>query len=203
MKTYILPGMGAKPSMYPLCWNDLDDPVFIEWPPHEGEKLLPELASRIIEEYKIADGSIVIGSSLGGMIGCEISRLVKLDSLFLIGSAIKKEEVNSFLAIIHEWIDYAPLELIRKLTDRFPGDLANLLAMEDAAFIRYMAKGIFKWEGLGEKQCPLYRIHGKFDLVIPSPGACDLSLIGGHLVAYSHARQCVRFIQEKLDARSQ
>ena len=57
-----------------------------------------------------------------------------------------------------------------------------------------MCKAIFQWQGLEPVSVPVFRIHGRKDLVIPPPPKVDLLLDGGHLVSMSHARECIDFI---------
>jgi hypothetical protein len=57
-----------------------------------------------------------------------------------------------------------------------------------------MCAAIFEWEGLGEDVITPLRIHGRSDRVIPLPSHVDLVLDGGHLIAMTHAEECVRFL---------
>jgi hypothetical protein len=66
---------------------------------------------------------------------------------------------------------------------------------------RAMCLAIFTWEGLGVSDTSVFRIHGKHDLVIPCPPKVDLLLDGGHLVAITHARDCVEFVRDNLLSR--
>jgi len=65
----------------------------------------------------------------------------------------------------------------------------------DSSFVRAMCGAIFSWEGLGDTQTKVVRVHGRSDLVIPCPKHVDLLVNGGHLIAMSHAQECADFIQ--------
>lgn len=97
---YILPGMGADSGMYSGAWRALPEARFVDWPDYQGEGSLEEVAERIVGQYEIRDGAILVGSSLGGMVACEIARLRSVDQLVLIGSAKKKEEVSDLLSLV-------------------------------------------------------------------------------------------------------
>ncbi len=85
---FLLPGMGADHRMYAApAWQALPEARFIDWPEHHGEATIAAIASRVIAEAGIREGDTVIGSSLGGIVGCEIANQLHLRSLVLIGSA--------------------------------------------------------------------------------------------------------------------
>src|SRR4051812_26982519 len=98
---YVLPGTGGDRRMYPGPWQALPEAKFIEWPRYAGESSLEEVAARLVALHQIPDGSTVVGSSLGGMIGCEIARLRTLRELVLVGSALHQKEISPWLARLH------------------------------------------------------------------------------------------------------
>ncbi len=73
-----------------------------------------------------------------------------------------------------------------------------MFAGVETSFILAMCSAIFEWEGLGASETRVFRIHGRRDLVIPPPASADLFLNGGHLIAMTHAAECVAFIQTSL-----
>ena len=145
----------------------------------------------------IQDGDTLVGSSLGGMVACEITKLRKIPSLYLIGSAIRKEEVSGLLAALHPLARVAPIDWVRLSAGKIPAEFAQMFAGIEASFVRAMCAAAFKWEGLGVSKTRVFRLHGRFDLVIPPPPKADLLVNGGHLISISHAEQCVGFIKER------
>ncbi len=198
-RVFVLPGAGADARMYPDVWRELRDCTFLEWPRYAGEKTIRELAERLVREAGIADGDVVMGSSLGGIVACEIAKLRKLKALVLVGSATRKEEVSGLLRVLSPLIGFAPLEFIQRAAGKMPGELMQMFEASQADFIRAMCAAIFSWDGLGEAGIltRLLRIHGCNDRVIPLPANVDLVLDGGHLIAMTHAEECVRFLMER------
>jgi pimeloyl-ACP methyl ester carboxylesterase len=192
---HALPGMGADQRMFPTPWDTLPEFTAHDWPPHRGEKTLAEVAVRLCREFEINDGDIVIGTSLGGMVACEVAKVRKLNALYLVGSATAREEVSRLLAILHPLADLAPLEWLRHSAARLPSDVARMFAGAEPSFIRQMCRAIFEWEGLGSVPIRCVRIHGRRDIVIPAPQRAELLLNGGHLITMTHARECVSFIE--------
>jgi pimeloyl-ACP methyl ester carboxylesterase len=196
-RVLVLPGMGADARMYPGVWRKLERAEFLEWPRYAGERSIREIAERVSREAGVADGDVVIGSSLGGIVACEIAKLRKLSSLVLVGSATRKEEVSALLRVFSPLIGLAPLEFIQRAAGKMPGELMQMFEASQADFIRAMCAAIFEWDGLGEDVITPLRVHGRSDRVIPLPSEVDLVLEGGHLIAMTHAEECVRFLIER------
>ncbi len=192
---HALPGLGANHRMFPAEWSALPEFQAHDWGHYAGEKSLAQAARSMIGTCGIHDGDVVVGASLGGMVACEISKQVKLKQLYLVGSAVKKEEISRFLSFLHPLAQYAPIDWIKISAGKIPSDMAQMFAGIEAASVRSMCEAIFDWEGLGESRIPLFRIHGRGDLVIPPPEKVDLLLDGGHLISVTHARECVAFIR--------
>ncbi len=192
---HAIPGMGADRRMYPAPWADLPDFSAHDWVRHSGERSLAEVARSMCEARAILDGDVIVGSSLGGMVACEMTKIRSIPVLSLIGSAVRKEEVSRLLAILHPLARVAPIEWLRVSAGKVPLELAKMFAGIEASFVRSMCSAIFQWNGLGVTSTKVFRIHGKHDLVIPPPKQADLLLDGGHLVSMTHAEECVAFIK--------
>ena len=146
------------------------------------------------DSYDITDGDVLIGASLGGMVACEITRIRKISCLYLIGSAVSKEEISTLLAALHPLAQIAPLDWLRISAGRIPMETAQMFASAEPSFVRAMCAAIFKWEGLGTSTTKVIRLHGRHDLVIPPPKSVDLLVDGGHLISMTHAAECSEFI---------
>ncbi|MCH6258615.1 hypothetical protein MLD52_18790 [Puniceicoccaceae bacterium K14] len=192
---HVYPGMGATSEMYSGDWRMIPNTVFHDWPRWNGESTISSLASRLIDEHGIKIGDEVIGSSLGGIVACEIANLVTLKKLTLIGSAVSKDEISRLLSILHPLIDVVPINLARLSAEKLPHELSGMFSESEPEFIRSMTKAIFSWGGL-KSDVPLLRIHGNRDLVIPLPMDVDDPIKGGHLVAMTHAKDCIEKIRK-------
>jgi len=198
---HALPGMGADHRMYPEPWRQLPDFRAHDWTSHAGETTLPEVARSMDAACGIQDGDVLVGSSLGGMIACEISKFRRIAALYLIGSAVRSAEINGLLAKLRPLAKVAPIDWLRLSAGKIPHELAQMFSSMESSFIRAMCQAVFAWEGLGSTPVPVYRLHGRFDLVIPPPEHADLLLEGGHLIAISHARACVEFVRQQEERR--
>jgi pimeloyl-ACP methyl ester carboxylesterase len=191
---HALPGMGADHRMYQRQWLTLPNFIAHDWPHYSGEKTLSDVAKTVCDSWGIRDDDVLIGSSLGGMVACEISKIRKISHLFLVGSAVDRDEVNIGFAVTYPLIYLSPLSLMKLIASKIDNNVLKMFSKSEPAFIRQMCTAIFHWEGLGNTSAIVHRIHGRRDWVIPSPRHVDLMLDGGHLIAMTHARQCAEFV---------
>jgi pimeloyl-ACP methyl ester carboxylesterase len=197
---HVLPGMGADHRMYSGAWLRMQQTQFLDWPKDSSADSIPAIATEIIEDAGISDGDILIGSSLGGIVACEIAKVRTIEHLILVGSAVDQNEVSGILRLLHPLIDLAPFSFLQIASGKLPSELCTMFSKSDATFIRNMCRAIFKWEGLPPHTVTLTRIHGRSDRVIPPPRDADL-IDGGHLIAMTHADHCVRLIEEAIQLK--
>jgi len=195
---HALPGTGADHRMFPAPWGDLPGFRAHDWMTAPEIRSVRQLAVAMVEACAIADGDVLVGCSLGGMVAGEITKLRKIPQLFLVGSAVRKEEINPWLVKLHPLADKMPMKWLKRSAGKLPGEAAAMMAVADPEFVRRMIMAIFQWEGLGKTQAQVFRIHGRKDKVISVPQNCDLLLGGGHLIAMTHARECVAFVARHL-----
>jgi len=195
-KKYFLPGMGATEAMYEGSWSEVEGAIFINWPKYEGEVSLEQVAEKLIQEYGISGEDELIGTSLGGMIACEIARLVSAKRVILVGSASAPSEVRTVLKYLSSLANITPIEMVQLLCGKYDAKLLKMFKETDAKFIRMTSKAIFKWSGLDTDQIEAVRIHGKKDKVIVPEGKTDLLIDGGHLIVMTHADECVEYLRE-------
>lgn len=200
---FVLPGMGADHRMYGApAWQRLKGARFLDWPDYRGEDSIPALADRVIDVAEIPDGATVVGSSLGGIVACEIARKRRLESLVLIGSPTAISEISGLLQLMRPCIPLAPVGFIQAAAGKIPGELTEMFSRGDPAFIRASCRAIFEWDGLDETIIAPVRIHGKYDRVVPLPRRVDLEIDGGHLIAMTHPEECVSFLEAGLAKES-
>lgn len=177
--------------MYSSEWKRLNGYKFLDWPNQSAANSIADLAQEMIVIHRIDKRDSVLGSSLGGMVACEISNIIDLDKVVLLGSAKDNSEISDFLQILSPIIDYTPIEFIQRLSGKLSSDLTEMFSVSNAQFIRNMCKAIFTWKGFLDR-CRLFRIHGVKDLVIPCPYDVDVKLDGGHLIAITHDTECIK-----------
>src|SRR6266704_3095040 len=123
---HALPGMGADHRMYPAPWPSIPDFVPHDWVHYSGEHSLSEIARTMCDSCQINDGDDMIGASLGGMVACEITKIRKISHLYLLGSAVRKEEISTLLAVLHPLAQVAPIDWLRISAGKIPTELAQM-----------------------------------------------------------------------------
>ncbi|MCJ8330421.1 MAG: hypothetical protein MJH11_10605 [Lentisphaeria bacterium] len=192
---YILPGMGASSAMYSGPWRSLENTVFVDWPEMSGEITFATIASCLIDIHKINSEDQLVGTSLGGIVAQEICRQVNCNDITLISSATKREEINKFLIAISPLSEVTPIQFIQLLAGKSSPALNELFASVGPEFIRSACQELRHWEDSYEGEFNVKRLHGTHDHIIPCPNNVDLKLDGGHLIAMTHAQDCVDFIR--------
>ena len=204
MKIALLPGLGADRRMYGPAFDGLADEVLrIDWPSHEGEQTLGDMAERLLARGDLADCDAIVGSSLGGMVGSEIVARTQIPHLVLLGSAIHPREVNPLLAGLAKVRERVPFELLQRLFGAEPvasrAPLLEMLADSDVALGRAMAGAIFAWEGREQVRGERHRLHGSWDLIIRAPkSGAELLPRAGHMISMTHEDEVLAFIRDAL-----
>jgi pimeloyl-ACP methyl ester carboxylesterase len=183
--------------MYFGPWKSLAGLVAHDWAPYSGETTLAEVAATMVETCGIRDGDSIIGTSLGGMVACEITRLRRIRQLFLVASALEPAELHPRLHALHPAGRFFSWKWLCWFTGRFPMKSPQMFSKNDPRFLRAMSRAIFQWAGLGTTKVPVIRIHGRFDPVIRCPDSPDFIIDGGHRINETHAEACVEFIRTR------
>lgn len=188
---HLYPGMGANASMYGPVWREKVPGHYHDWPTWRGESSIREWALRLVDEHSIQDGDTVIGSSLGGILACEIAKIRSMRHTVLIGSARHPQEISKPIRWLHPLLEPLPIGLAKAWAAKIPTTLCRMFATSDPAFLRAMGKAVFEWPGALPSQT-LRRIHGSHDLLIPLPADADRVISGGHLIAMTEPAACIR-----------
>ena len=89
------------------------------------------------------------------------------------------------------------MRFIQLLAGKSGGKLGRMFAEVDAEFIRATCRELSTWSPINDPTIHKYRVHGSGDHVISCPTEADLVIDGGHLIAITHADECVNFIRDK------
>ena len=209
---YLIPGLGADHRNYPGPWLELPDCTCLSWPEYHGRASMPEVARFMADAWQLPPGAILVGSSFGGMLVCELAKFIPVHSL---ASTTAREDFTS-TAKMKRLTRVLPLRLVQMLLrwskpvlETFWGrsptpvaravlDSIQMFGSCQTGFYRNMFQAISTWEGFADPNTKLIRIHGRHDKLILPPPDADLCLEGGHLIVMTHARECVNFIQSWL-----
>ncbi len=191
---YVLPGMGATSAMYAGPWRSLSDTEFLDWSEIVGEVNLARIADVLIDACEIQPTDELVGSSLGGIVALEIAERIRTERVVLVGSARRRDEIRRVLTALATLAAVTPIRFIHALAGKSGGDLGQMFADVDAAFIRGACRAL----GAGRHpHAPTRRSAGftaRSISSIPCPPDATALQGGGHLIAMTHPAECVAFL---------
>lgn len=195
---YIFPGMGADSRMYSGPWLEVSDTKYLDWPQYQNENTIKEVADRVIHIHSISQFDIVAGSSLGGFVALEIAQKLGIKRVILFGSALSRKEINPLLLMLAPLTKYAPIKFTQTIAGKYRNNVLKMFSGSDENFIRAMCIAVTKWPGFVGDKSIVKRIHGEKDLVISCHSNCRTIKGGGHLIAITHARECIEMLNQSI-----
>jgi len=177
---------------------------------------MPEVARFVANAWQLPPDAILVGTSFGGILACELAKVLPIHALVLVASTTAREHFTSTAKMkrltraLPLWLIQMMMRssrpLLEKIWGRSPTPVARAVLDSiqmfincQAGFYRDMFQAISTWEGFAAHHPRLIRIHGKQDQIILPPPHADHYLEGGHLIVMTHARECVKFIQSWLE----
>lgn len=102
-KLYLISGLGADYRLFKNFNPEGYEIVHVHWIEPEQDDSLTTYATKLIARYQIADGEMVGGVSLGGMLTIEIAKQVKLDKAILISSIKSIDEAPGYFSLFRKF----------------------------------------------------------------------------------------------------
>jgi pimeloyl-ACP methyl ester carboxylesterase len=208
----LFPGLGADQRLFDGQRQVLPDLVVPRWPePTEGESLA-DFAGRIAASLQLPEGSHVGGSSFGGMVALELARLVRPQSVFLIGScrhpgAVRSPSVVAWLGRVLPISAFRPRRWLRPfifLAFGWPPSatretLWSMALDASPRFLKWGLQAIASWVP-SPVSVPVHHVHGAADRLIPVRRVqADLVVPGaGHLLSMTHVLDVNEFLLSRM-----
>lgn len=196
---YILPGMGADSRMYSGPWRKVPNTRFPDWPEYQKEQTLSQVADRILQKCGIGPDDTVAGSSMGGMVALEIAAKLGNKRVFLFGSAVSNRELNPLLHRMASLVKKAPIPSAQRMAAHLNNPLMKMFSQADAEFMRAMCFAVAQWRGFTGDPQVIRRIHGARDKILSCHGQSKIIPDAGHLIAVTHAAECIALMHDDLD----
>lgn len=208
-KVFLISGLGADTRLY----NNIDlldnEVVPVDWiEPHLTDTLI-SYAQRLIYQYHITAGAIVIGTSLGGMIAIEIAKQVALNKVILISSIKTINEAPWYFTAFRKVPLYKPISgdmlkklgfLMKPIFGKFTTDdlwvFEDMLKKSSPKFIKWAINAVLAWEN--ESVPPnVYHLIGDKDMVFSYKQIKDVTVIKGgtHIMVFDKAKQINKILK--------
>ena len=210
---FLIAGLGADTRLY----NNIDLPdgyevIPVDWiEPHQTDTL-KTYAQKLIYQYNITDRSIVIGTSLGGILAIEISKIVRLNKVVIISSIKTSGEAPGYFKLfrnlpvfkllpgkIFTSVGFIIKPIFGKMTDADAWLLNDMIKNSSPVFMKWAMGAVLKWES-NEFLPNVYHIHGDKDLVFPYKNINNAILVKGgtHIMVYNRPKEINKLIKNIL-----
>lgn len=213
IKVYLISGMGADERIYRNLKIDNAEVTYANWIEPDKKDTLADYAQKLINHYHITPGSVVIGTSLGGMISVEIAKKIYLRKAILI-SSIKTIKEEPFYFTLLRWLPVyklIPNKLIVKLGELAKPLFGKMDSMEvymfnsmlentSPSFLKWSMGAVLKWKN---KTVPenIYHIVGDNDYVFDHKKIKDAVIVKGgtHIMVFDKAKEINQLIAKTLN----
>ncbi len=202
---YILSGLGADERMFKHFHFPENYIVHhVKWiEPLKSNEQVRTYVIRLLEQIS-TPRPIIIGLSFGGLVACEIMKLIYIDKLILISSFKTKHEVPWYFRALgifrlHRIVPTRLFKQSSTLTNWFFGVsskehqllLKDILKQTDPKFLRWAINVILTWDNEFVLDKKTIHIHGSKDRLIPFGEVDAMYKIedGGHLMVLDKANE--------------
>lgn len=208
---YCISGLGADERIF---WN-IKLPginmVHIPWPEHDEHDELPCYAQKVAALIK-EDNPLIMGVSLGGMIGVEIAKFREVKKLIVVSSAKTKDELPPYDGWFGKLMKSKILPgfaykipnsiLLKKFGAESAEDetlLREILKDSDGKFMKWAMKAVATWQNYSYEE-PVVHIHGRNDKMIFPNNINAQHWIddGGHMMIYNRAEEINSILMDEL-----
>jgi pimeloyl-ACP methyl ester carboxylesterase len=206
-------GLGADASIFAPQKARFPQLIVPPWtPPRPGDSL-SQYCKRMASELPVTGPCVIGGASFGGIIALEMARFMHPLAVLLIGSVREPAHVPPHVRALRPLrglTDWLPLTMFqwsagplgtrsgRRLAPHL-GGLASQFGRADRAVLRWSMRQMLTWCEPPIVTCPVFRIHGDCDRVLPLREQPDTVVTGGgHVISLTHPEQVNQFIDECL-----
>jgi len=214
----LIPGLGADEQLFTAVRHL--DPVITPWLPIDGGDLA-SYARRYVEQGLVQPGDRLGGSSFGGMLAQEISRLIPLRGLLLITTCRSAEGLTRGVRFLAHFtrvmpVLHQPAPLIARFLLGFKLGaikpthfhvVESWVRQGNPRYLRWAANIAGTWRGVGPLTPPVFQIHGRHDRLMPAKhcgadfhGTDTLIPGAGHLLPITHPAEFSAWMERSLAA---
>jgi len=209
-KIFLISGLGADTRLYNnIDISEDDEVVPVDWiEPHKTDTL-ETYAQKLIYQYDIRQKSVVIGTSLGGMLTMEIAKKIDLKKAILISSIKTIKEAPLYFSIFRTFPVYKFLPegilnklgfLIKPMFGHMKESDAwlfnDMLVKNSPKFMKWAMGAVVKWDNI-TIPANVHHIHGDKDLVFPVKNIKDATIVkgGSHIMIFDKAKQVNKWLK--------
>lgn len=198
---YLIPGMGADHRIYEGFHLEHGQVHYLDWVDPEAAANMSDFAGLIARRIQ-TENNILIGSSMGGMMAVELSRLVHPLATILISAPTGRHQFPQILKTVrmlrvHKAVNHRSIRYLYRLADTFMGfknenqrqmfyEMMNALGPR---FIHFSVGAVLEWSNREEPQGKYLQIIGSKDVLFDYRRMVSPVVLegGGHFSAFDRA----------------
>jgi pimeloyl-ACP methyl ester carboxylesterase len=213
-RIYLIPGMGADARMYEPQLRVLPNCLVLEHQAPLPGETIREYAQRFAAHIDTSEPFILVGTSLGGMISIELSKILKPDKVILISSVKHRGELPAWMRAmkhlnLHKLISgrrfikvsiLGAQKLLMKRDTRIARLIIDMHTDADPAFIEWAMNAVINWEAPADHRDDVIHIHGTRDSLFPYKNARGAIAVKGgtHIMGLTQAHDVNRILLEHI-----
>jgi esterase/lipase len=203
-KIYLIPGLGADGRMYTPQLKVLKNTVVLEHQkPKPGETLI-QYAHRLTEKIDTSGPFTLIGTSLGGILAIEMSRIIRPDRVVIISSVKHRGEMPLWIRamkylrlhrlVTGEVFVWFSKSNLKRLVTKRDTDVTRLLVDmhrdADTDFVTWAINEVVNWQGKPDHRPDVIHLHGTRDILFPSYKIKQATFIkgGSHVMVLTQSQ---------------
>jgi pimeloyl-ACP methyl ester carboxylesterase len=211
-KIYLISGLGADYRLFKHLQMPGYKVVCVDWIEPDINDTLTTYAKKLIDQYQIKTGSVVVGVSLGGMLTIEIAKQIQLNKAILISSIKTSDEAPWYFSLFRN------IPLYKLIPSKFFTSLGMLIKpvfgqmdkedgtmfrsmLEDSSptFITWAMHAVLNWQSKTVLS-NVYHITGNKDMIFNYKNIKGATIIEGgtHIMVFDKAEQINHLLKEIL-----
>jgi pimeloyl-ACP methyl ester carboxylesterase len=210
----LFPGLAADANVFAPQKIAFPQLIVPEWPLPLTSDTLDSYCDRLAEDLRSQGEAIIGGASFGGIIALHVAQRLKPRAVLLIGSlrsASEHPRVTRLCRPLKPLVPWIPVRFLQlccapltsKLARRtFPhlSGLAGQFYSANPAVFQWSLARILDWNSTPAVDCPVFRIHGDRDFVLPIRCTQPDIVVrgGGHVISLTHSSEVNEFIRSAI-----
>jgi pimeloyl-ACP methyl ester carboxylesterase len=207
---YLIPGMGADKRLFQHFHLPKGRVHHLDWIHHGNSTSLAEYASLMAERIT-TERNIIIGSSMGGMVTVEITKIIKPLGAVLVSAPSGRHEFpqslkNLSALKLHRALGANQVMRVSRLCDLFMGFKSkeqramfyDMLDNNGAEFLHFSVGAVLEWSNTTPPPVPFIQILGSKDKLFNQRKIQNAIMLegSGHFTAFERGAEVSRIITD-------
>lgn len=211
----MIPGLGADNRMFAPQLKVFPNAIVLEHLPAQKGETITDYAKRFVPRIDTSTPFVLLGSSLGGIISMELSRLIQPEKVILLASVKNRNEMPHFIRSMKYLRLHKPIKgglykkahrlAVWRLSNRGEGEMAQviveMLMDTPSEFFEWAIDAVINWQPPVEYSNNIVHIHGTKDTLFPYSRISNAIPIknGSHILNLIMSNEVNRILKEVIN----